>query len=138
MSVFEAKEISVSFGGLRALNRVSFTVEKNEIFSIIGLLPSGDLSFCGIGQTEKALVIGNIHRDDLPTLWRKASILRTLREQLPGRLEGICGKCLMKGLCLGECRALAYSMHKNLMGPYWICQEAFNVSMSVYSARILS
>ena len=39
MSVFEAKEIGVSFGGVRALHDVSFAVEKGEIFSIMG--PNG-------------------------------------------------------------------------------------------------
>jgi branched-chain amino acid transport system ATP-binding protein len=39
MSIFEAQEISISFGGLTALNRVSFEVEKGEVFSIIG--PNG-------------------------------------------------------------------------------------------------
>jgi branched-chain amino acid transport system ATP-binding protein len=39
MSFFEAQDISISFGGLTALNRVSFEVEKGEVFSIIG--PNG-------------------------------------------------------------------------------------------------
>ena len=39
MAFFQAQEISISFGGLRALDRVSFTVNKGEIFSIIG--PNG-------------------------------------------------------------------------------------------------
>ena len=39
MSLFEAKDIGVSFGGVRALHDVSFTVEEGEIFSIMG--PNG-------------------------------------------------------------------------------------------------
>ncbi len=39
MSVFEAVGIGVSFGGVRALHEVSFTVEEGEIFSIMG--PNG-------------------------------------------------------------------------------------------------
>ena len=39
MAEFEAKEISISFGGLRALDRVSFDVEQGEVFSIVG--PNG-------------------------------------------------------------------------------------------------
>ena len=39
MSIFEAREIGVSFGGVRALHDVSFTVEEGEIFSIMG--PNG-------------------------------------------------------------------------------------------------
>ncbi len=39
MSFFEAQQISISFGGLMALNGVSFDVNKGEVFSIIG--PNG-------------------------------------------------------------------------------------------------
>ena len=39
MSFFEAQDISISFGGIRALNRVSFGVNQGEVFSIIG--PNG-------------------------------------------------------------------------------------------------
>jgi len=39
MSFFKADHISISFGGLKALNRVSFEIEAGEIFSIIG--PNG-------------------------------------------------------------------------------------------------
>jgi len=39
MAFFEAQNITISFGGLRALNQVSFEVNQGEIFSIIG--PNG-------------------------------------------------------------------------------------------------
>jgi len=39
MSFLEAHDISISFGGLKALNGVSFKVAKGEVFSIIG--PNG-------------------------------------------------------------------------------------------------
>ncbi len=39
MSFFEAQNISISFGGLRALNQVDFEVNQGEVFSIIG--PNG-------------------------------------------------------------------------------------------------
>lgn len=39
MSLLEAQEISVSFGGIQALDRVSFEVRQGEVFSIIG--PNG-------------------------------------------------------------------------------------------------
>ena len=39
MTFFEAKDISVSFGGIQALNKVGFEVNQGEVFSIIG--PNG-------------------------------------------------------------------------------------------------
>ncbi|MEE8398236.1 MAG: ABC transporter ATP-binding protein [Desulfobacterales bacterium] len=39
MSFFEAEDISIRFGGVQALHRVSFAVNRGEVFSIIG--PNG-------------------------------------------------------------------------------------------------
>ena len=39
MSLFKVKNITVAFGGVKALNDVSFSVDKGEIFTIIG--PNG-------------------------------------------------------------------------------------------------
>jgi branched-chain amino acid transport system ATP-binding protein len=39
MSLFRAEDISIRFGGIRAVDSVSFAVERGEVFSIIG--PNG-------------------------------------------------------------------------------------------------
>ena len=41
MDHFKVENLSISFGGLKAVNNVSFSVEKNSIFSIIGPNGSG-------------------------------------------------------------------------------------------------
>ena len=41
MSLFEVKNITVAFGGVKALNDVSFGVDKGEIFTIIGTNGAG-------------------------------------------------------------------------------------------------
>ncbi len=41
MAHFKVENLSITFGGLKAVNNVSFNVEKNEIFSIIGPNGSG-------------------------------------------------------------------------------------------------
>ncbi|HYG90811.1 MAG TPA: ATP-binding cassette domain-containing protein, partial [Azospirillum sp.] len=38
-AMFEARDVSLAFGGVRALTDVSFRIEKGELFSIIG--PNG-------------------------------------------------------------------------------------------------
>lgn len=38
---FQVEDLSISFGGLKAVNRISFEVEQNSIFSIIGPNGSG-------------------------------------------------------------------------------------------------
>jgi branched-chain amino acid transport system ATP-binding protein len=39
MSIFAAQEVTIQFGGVRAVDGISFEVEKGEVFSIIG--PNG-------------------------------------------------------------------------------------------------
>ncbi len=39
MSMFRAEDIAIRFGGIRAVDAVSFEVEQGEVFSIIG--PNG-------------------------------------------------------------------------------------------------
>ena len=41
MAYFSIENLSISFGGLKAVNDISFSVEQNEIFSIIGPNGSG-------------------------------------------------------------------------------------------------
>jgi len=100
-----------------------------RIFHILGLMPNGDLSFCGIGNVARSMVIGNIYKDRLADLWQKAPLLMELREQLPQELKGVCFRCILKASCLGECRAMAYEQTGDLMGTYWICQQAYEAGL---------
>ena len=54
MGYFSIENLSISFGGLKAVNNISFSVEKNEIFSIIG--PNGS------GKTTIFNLISGIYR----------------------------------------------------------------------------
>ena len=59
--LFEAKDISVRFGGIRAVDSVSFSVERGEIFSIIGPNGAGKTTIFNLvsriyNTTEGALI----------------------------------------------------------------------------------
>lgn len=56
MSYFTVENLSISFGGIRAVDNISFGVEKNEIFSIIG--PNGS------GKTTIFNLISGIYKPD--------------------------------------------------------------------------
>jgi branched-chain amino acid transport system ATP-binding protein len=56
MDYFRAENLSISFGGLKAVDDVGFRVEKNRIFSIIG--PNGS------GKTTIFNLISGIYRPD--------------------------------------------------------------------------
>jgi SynChlorMet cassette radical SAM/SPASM protein ScmF len=94
------------------------------IKGIVGALPSGSFALCGIGEKIPELTFGNVDTDNLADVWNKAGVIRELREGLPGKLQGICGRCSMKQLCLGSCIAQNYYRSKYLWAPFWYCEEA--------------
>lgn len=94
------------------------------ILGIIGVLADGFYALCGIGETVSDLVFGHVTKDRLAEVWNQTPILRELRKGLPHRLEGICGKCIMKQLCLGSCIAQNYYRSSNIWAPFWFCEQA--------------
>jgi SynChlorMet cassette radical SAM/SPASM protein ScmF len=94
------------------------------IFGILGVIASGHYALCGIGEQVPDLIFGAVGSSRLEEVWREHEVLRALREGLPGRLEGICGRCLMKERCLGSCVAQNYYSRGSLWAPYWFCEQA--------------
>jgi len=56
MAFFEAENLLIRFGGIKALNNISFQVEENSIYAIIG--PNG------AGKTTIFNCISGIYRPD--------------------------------------------------------------------------
>lgn len=94
------------------------------IHSILGVLSDGAYALCGIGETVPDLVFGYANKDRLEDIWMNTGILNELRNGLPDRLHGVCGDCLMKGMCNGHCIAQNYYSSNNLWAPFWYCEEA--------------
>jgi len=94
------------------------------IYGILGVLGNGSYALCGIGETVPELVFGHAAKDALADVWRDNPVLREIREGMPRKLGGICGQCLMKGVCLGSCVAQNYYRSRNLWAPHWYCEEA--------------
>jgi SynChlorMet cassette radical SAM/SPASM protein ScmF len=94
------------------------------IFTVLGVIANGHYALCGIGEHVPDLVFGEVGKDPLEKIWRENSVLKTLREGLPDRLEGICGRCLMKRSCLAQCVAQNYYRKGSLFSPNWVCERA--------------
>lgn len=105
--------------------------EKSEgctlcgILNILGVLADGSYALCGIGESVSELVFGHASTSSLEEVWREAKVLQELREGFPGKLEGICSDCLLKGICLGSCVAQNYYGSKNLWASNWYCEAAY-------------
>ena len=96
------------------------------ILNILGILANGDMSYCGIGQTAPELRMGNIRTHAIRDIWLHHEKLTTLRQSLPDKLGGICGQCIFKFQCLGECRAAAYAVSRDLFAANYLCQSLFD------------
>ena len=94
------------------------------ILGILGVLANGSYALCGIGMSVPELIFGHAEADFLEDVWETTKVLKDLREGLTDRLEGICGDCVMKALCLGSCIAQNYYKSNNLWAPFWYCEEA--------------
>lgn len=110
----------------RALRRVASGEGCSTcgIFGILGVIASGHYALCGIGEQVPDLVFGEVGKDPLEHIWRDNAVLQDLREGLPDRLEGICGRCLVKHRCRGSCVAQNYYRTGSLWGANWFCEEA--------------
>lgn len=95
-----------------------------SILAILGVLPDGSYAMCGIGESIPDLVYGDASTDSLKEVWNDSPVMNELRQGIPQRFEGICGDCLMKGLCVGSCIAQNYYTSKSLWAPFWYCEEA--------------
>lgn len=94
------------------------------ILGILGVLADGSYALCGIGETVPELIFGHASKNRLEDVWQNSPVLNELRDGFPERLTGVCGDCLMKGICLGSCVAQNYYGSKNLWAPFWYCEEA--------------
>lgn len=95
-----------------------------NILNILGILSNGDVSICGIGRTEKALVLGNVRVKPIREIWHHDNFINLLRSHLPQKIKGICLRCIHRNTCIGFCRANAYSVSQDVLAPYWFCEEA--------------
>jgi len=73
--------------------------------------------------------LGSAEDDLLETVWRESSLLQEIRSGIPGRLDGVCSRCIMKQLCLGSCVAQNYYRRGSLWAPFWFCEEAERVGV---------
>ncbi len=79
MAFFEIQDLTISFGGLKALDRVSFEVEKGAIYAIIG--PNG------AGKTTIFNCVNAIYRPDRGRILFKGEEITPLRSDQIARIR---------------------------------------------------
>ncbi len=94
------------------------------LFTILGILSSGEIALCGIGTQEKNLIYGQLGKDKIGDIWKNNLGLKKMRKVIPNNLEGICGQCVFKNRCFGTCIAQNYHLEKRLTASFWFCRDA--------------
>ena len=78
MALFKVNNLSISFGGLRALSDISFEMDNGEIYAIIG--PNG------AGKTTLFNCVNGIYRPDAGDIYFKEKQIVGLK---PDRIAGL-------------------------------------------------
>ena len=94
------------------------------VMGILGLLSTGELALCGIGTSIPELVYGHIERDALRDVWCSSPGLVELRAKVPAEMQGVCGDCLHREMCLGSCIANNYHATGQINAAYAFCARA--------------
>jgi radical SAM protein with 4Fe4S-binding SPASM domain len=91
---------------------------------ILGILGSGKMALCGIGQTIPDLCFGSLEETSVTEVWFDHPTLRRLRDELEAKYPGICSRCIHTRRCLTYCVAQNYQNTGRLVAPNWQCAAA--------------
>jgi SynChlorMet cassette radical SAM/SPASM protein ScmF len=75
-----------------------------NVNSTLGLLADGTITICGMGRYTPDFRFGQLGQDDLATVWATHPTLQLIRDGVPSKLGGVCGRCVARTACLGHCR----------------------------------
>jgi SynChlorMet cassette radical SAM/SPASM protein ScmF len=96
------------------------------VTGILGILGTGEIALCGIGETIPELVYGRLGKDNIRTIWLTHPAILKLRQDLENvkAYPGICGSCIHARFCRTGCVANNYVQGGRLVFPQNLCEEA--------------
>jgi SynChlorMet cassette radical SAM/SPASM protein ScmF len=121
-------DIPLAFRSLGALRRGR--TSGCAVTNLLGVLPNGDVSICGVGEQHPDLIFGHARKLSIRQIWESSPALMSVREQIAAWPSGLCQSCLVRKYCpLGHCRAEAYAVLGSLAAPVPFCQVAFEAGL---------
>jgi SynChlorMet cassette radical SAM/SPASM protein ScmF len=107
------------------------------VANLIGILPDGGVSLCGIGLTRTDMVVGSVLRPGaLQGIWQEAGLFLELRKALAGPRPQPCGGCMFRRSCQGHCVVENYVAAGDFAAPFWLCESAWKNGLFPKSRRI--
>lgn len=124
----QSKKIPVIFDIPMAFKPASFIPRERSICgisSLMGILSDGTITICGTGRHITDFHLGNIRDVKIRDVWENNAVFKELRSGIPDKLFGVCGKCNLKYICCGKCRAITYRYTGSLYDSYAFCAQAY-------------
>jgi SynChlorMet cassette radical SAM/SPASM protein ScmF len=120
--------LPVAFRSLRAVRRQG--LGSCGVLNLLGVLPDGELSMCGIGEVDPNLVFGHARQQPIQEVWERSPGLARIRQGIAAWPTGLCRRCMMRRYCTwGACRAEAYAILGSLAAPHPFCQASFEAGL---------
>ena len=98
------------------------------VIGILGILGTGEIALCGIGETIPELVYGYLGKDSIRDIWINNPVIQGLRKDIEdtATYPGVCGSCIHAKACRTGCVANNYQYGGRLVSPQWLCDQAYN------------
>jgi radical SAM protein with 4Fe4S-binding SPASM domain len=122
--ILYGSSIPVALTSVTRIMRTCALQQRCNITSTLGILPDGTISVCGMGRYLRDFQFGKLGESNLSEIWLTHPTLQLIRQGIPGRLRGICGRCVARSTCLGCCRLEnEYTSLETLFDPFPTCAE---------------
>lgn len=106
------------------VNRLAST-GRCSVLNLLGILPDGTVSFCGIAYSLPQLAMGKWPERRLKDIWENSPLLSELRRSLREDGRGICSRCVHWKSCLGKCIMENYSIGGSFASSHRFCELAY-------------
>ncbi len=97
--------------------------------NLLGVLPDGTVSLCGIAYSRPELSMGVYPENGLEEIWKGSPLLRGLRRSLDGPPQGVCSKCVHWESCRGKCVMENYAVGGSFSAPHRFCETAWELGL---------
>lgn len=95
-----------------------------EAKEIIGLMPDGSVSLCGIGVINDQTIWGNVHDEDILSIVENSNEL--IEKFKNYDYTGVCQKCMFRKCCANVCPAYALEAYGSFTASYPVCQILYD------------
>ena len=99
------------------------------IRNLLGVLPDGTYSICGAGFFMEEFSWGRYPETSVRMAWEGSPVYQGIRECVPLRIGGVCGRCVHRLTCRGNCVVNNSLAGGSITSPDSICQAMYEAGL---------